>query len=192
MHENERLQVMVEGAIFAGLAMALEYVPHDLGVSSVQFAYGLIPLGIYSLRRGPIPGMMAGLVWGLLDMWLRGSGSLFNPLQIILDYPLPFALAGLIGIFHRQVKTALQANRWSLALGWITVGFLIGDLAKYTAHYFSGVFFWGQYAPKGQSAWLYSLVINGGSFIANAVLGVIVFALIVRLLPNLLTRHLSV
>lgn len=190
MQENERLKVMVEGAIFAGLAMALEYVPHDLGVSSVQFAYGLIPLGIYSLRRGPVPGMMAGLVWGLLDMWLRGSGSLFNPLQIILDYPVPFALAGLIGIFHSQVGQALRQEKWSAAIAWITAGFLIGDFAKYTAHYFSGVFFWGQYAPKGQSPWLYSLVINGGSFVANAILGVIVFALIVRLLPKLLTRHL--
>ena len=110
MQRRNDLRILVEGAIFAGLAMALEYVPHDLGVSSVQFSYGLIPLGVYSLRRGPVPGMLAGLVWGLLDMWLRGSGSLLNPVQIILEYPVAFGVVGLIGITAPYVQQHLRAG----------------------------------------------------------------------------------
>lgn len=190
MQQNERLKTMVEGAIFAGLAMALTYVPHDFGVSSIQLAYGLIPIAIYCYRRGVVPGMVAGLIWGLLDMWLRGSGSLLHPIQIILDYPVPFALAGLIGLVKPQVDHALAQDQRKLAALWAILGFLIGDFAKYAVHYLSGVFFWGSYAPKGQSAWVYSLVINGGSFVANAILGSIVISLLVGLIPQLLRRNL--
>ncbi|WP_261805727.1 energy-coupled thiamine transporter ThiT [Lapidilactobacillus luobeiensis] len=190
MQQNERLKTMVEGAIFAGLAMALTYVPHDLGVSSIQLAYGLIPIAIYCYRRGVVPGMIAGLIWGLLDMWLRGSGSLLHPIQIILDYPVPFALAGLIGVVKPQVDRALKNDQRKMAVAWAFLGFLIGDLAKYTVHYISGVFFWGSYAPKGQSAWVYSLVINGGSFIANAILGLVVIWLLIGLIPQLVQRNL--
>lgn len=191
MAQNEKLQTLVEGAIFAGLAMALQYVPHDLGVSSIQFCYGLIPIGLYSLRRGVAPGMIAGLIWGLLDMWLRGSGQLLNPLQILLDYPLPFALVGLIGIFRKQVQAHLNQGKWGQAAAWLGLGFMIGNFAKYCSHYFAGVFFWGAYAPAGQSPWLYSLVINGGSFVANLILGLVVFSLLLRFLPRLLTRKLA-
>lgn len=191
MQRRNDLRILVEGAIFAGLAMALEYVPHDLGVSSVQLSYGLIPLGVYSLRRGPVPGMLAGLVWGLLDMWLRGSGSLLNPVQIILEYPVAFGVVGLIGITAPYVQQHLRAGNVKRAVAGAVGGFIIGDFLKYLCHYFAGVFFWGSYAPKGQSAWLYSLIINGGSFIANLIMGVIVFALLVRVTPQLFTRNLE-
>lgn len=191
MQRRNDLRILVEGAIFAGLAMALEYVPHDLGVSSVQLSYGLIPLSVYSLRRGPVPGMLAGLVWGLLDMWLRGSGSLLNPVQIILEYPVAFGVVGLIGITAPYVQQHLRAGNIKRAVAGVVGGFIIGDFLKYLCHYFAGVFFWGSYAPKGQSAWLYSLIINGGSFIANLIMGVIVFALLVRVTPQLFTRNLE-
>lgn len=191
MQRNRDLRILVEGAIFAGLAMALEYVPHDLGVSSIQFSYGLIPLGVYSLRRGPVPGMFAGLIWGLLDMWLRGSGSLLNPVQIILEYPVAFGIVGLIGITGRYLRQNLRADHINRAVLGAVGGFIIGDFFKYLCHYFAGVFFWGSYAPKGQSAWLYSLVINGGSFIVNLIMGIIVFALLVRATPQLFTRNLE-
>lgn len=191
MQRRNDLRILVEGAIFAGLAMALEYVPHDLGVSSVQLSYGLIPLGVYSLRRGPVPGMLAGLVWGLLDMWLRGSGSLLNPVQIILEYPVAFGIVGVIGVTGVYVRNSLHAGKTNQAVFGAVSGFIIGDFLKYLCHYFAGVFFWGSYAPKGQSAWIYSLVINGGSFIANLIMGVIVFALLVRVTPQLFTRNLE-
>lgn len=190
MQNNKRLRILVEGAIFAGLAMALEYVPHDVGVSSIQLCYGLIPLSVYSVRRGVVPGVFAGLIFGLLDMWLRGSGSLLNPLQIILDYPLAFALIGLMGITGTSVKKNILAKR-PVQAGLLTVGgFALGNFAKYLSHYFAGVFFWGSYAPKGQSAWIYSLVINGGSFVANLVMGLIVMMILVRITPQLFTRNL--
>lgn len=190
MQSHDRLKILVEGAIFAGLAMALEYVPHDVGVSSIQLCYGLIPLAVYSLRRGIVPGFFAGLVFGLLDMWLRGSGSLLNPLQIILDYPLAFALIGLMGMGANTVQQKIRQHKTTQAVAVTLLGFALGDLGKYLSHYFAGVFFWGSYAPKGQSAWLYSLLINGGSFVANLIMGLILMTILVRFTPQLFIRNL--
>ena len=59
------VQNLDRGTIMAALAMVLSLIPLDFG-SSFQFLLGQIPLTIFAIRRGWKPGLMAGLVWGLL------------------------------------------------------------------------------------------------------------------------------
>src|SRR5699024_10661847 len=54
----------------------------------------------------------------------------------------------------------------------------ISVFAKYFCHFIAGIIFWGSYAPKGMSPVLYSLFVDGGSFLFNLVLaGIVVVAL---------------
>ncbi|WP_338215270.1 energy-coupled thiamine transporter ThiT [Lacticaseibacillus salsurivasis] len=177
-----RLIVLMEIAVIAAFAMALEYVPHKTGISSVEMSYGLIPISVLALRRGLGAGMAAGLTWGVLDVFLIGfsEGSVLNPLQGFLEYPIAFAVAGLGGLLYPQFQKALHENKPKtiLATAWLAV--LIGTAAKYFCHFLAGWVFWGSYAPKGMPAWLYSLAINGGSAIATGLVTLIVVTVLLR------------
>ncbi|MFH5810971.1 energy-coupled thiamine transporter ThiT [Companilactobacillus sp. FL22-1] len=168
--KNSELIVITEGALIVALALALSFVPHTTGVSAIEFMYGLIPMAIYALRRGLKAGLMAGLVWGLLDLLLFGlnNGGFLNLFQGIVEYPIAFCVVGLIGMGSKQVKSSI-ANGHS-AIGWILLYSAIGFFAKYFFHFLAGGIYWGSYAPKGMNPWIYSLVINGGSFIANVIM----------------------
>ena len=180
------LIVLTEGALITALAMVLSFVPHSTGVSSVEFVYGLIPMSIYALRRGLKPGLMAGLAWGILDLVLRGfsSGGFLNPLQGFVEYPLAFGVVGLIGLGSVRVKTAIKDGK--NALGLIIFYSAIGFLAKYFLHFIAGGIYWGTYAPKGMNPWIYSLVINGGSFIANMIMLVVLAVVLNRIFKQLI------
>ena len=58
--QHQRLLIQIEGAIIAAFAMALEYIPHTVGPSAIEVSFGIIPLIIYSLRRGAAAGMVSG------------------------------------------------------------------------------------------------------------------------------------
>ncbi len=180
------LIVLTEGALITALAMVLSFVPHSTGVSSVEFVYGLIPMSIYALRRGLKPGLMAGLAWGILDLVLRGfsSGGFLNPLQGFVEYPLAFGVVGLIGLGSVQVKRSIKDGK--SALGLIIFYSALGFFAKYFLHFIAGGIYWGTYAPKGMNPWIYSLVINGGSFIANMIMLVVLAVVLNRVFKQLI------
>ncbi|WP_334332670.1 MULTISPECIES: energy-coupled thiamine transporter ThiT [unclassified Companilactobacillus] len=181
---QDGLVVLTEGAIIAALAMGLSYIPHSTGISSIQVAYGLIPMSVYSLRRGLKAGLLAGLAWGLLDMFLRGlGGGVLNPLQGFVEYPLAFGVVGLIGLGSVSVQRAVRNGK--NAIGLIIFYSAIGFFAKYFCHFLAGGIYWGSYAPKGMNPWIYSLVINGGSFIANMIMLVVLAFLLNRIFKQL-------
>jgi thiamine transporter len=187
--QNHRLLVLVEGAIIVAFAEALNYIPHTVGVSAIELQFGLIPLGVYALRRGVAPGLAAGLVWGLIDMFLRGipGGSVLNPLQGILEYPIAFTLVGLAGLCSAAFQRAQAEGKSTQAYTLMLVGTVLAGVGKYFCHFIAGIVYWGSYAPKGQSPVLYSLIINGGSALASIVFAVAVLAVLLRVSPKLFT-----
>ena len=184
--KSSDLVVITEGALITALALALSFVPHTTGVSAVEFSYGLIPMAIYALRRGLKAGLMAGLVWGILDLVLFGfsKGGFLNPLQGFVEYPLAFGVVGLVGLGSVKVKRSIE--RGSNALGLILLYSAIGFFAKYFFHFIAGGIYWGSYAPKGMNPWLYSLAINGGSFIANMIMMLVLGVILNRIFKQLI------
>ncbi|WP_125980220.1 energy-coupled thiamine transporter ThiT [Loigolactobacillus iwatensis] len=178
---DRRLHIWVEGAIIAAMAMALEYLPHSVG-PWVNLSYGVIPVAIFSLRRGAKAGLATGLVWGLLDLFLRGfgDGGFLNPLQGVLEYPVAFSVVGLIGLGAAPLRRAIIAQAHNRIIG-IALGYtLLGVIIKYFCHFLAGVIYWGSYAPKGMNPWLYSLAVNGGSALANTILSGVLIVLLAR------------
>lgn len=72
---------------------------------------------------------------------------------------------------------------------WICLSVLAGSFARYFWHFVAGVFFWGSYAPKGQSAFLYSFITNGVTMIGNGILCAAVAAILFNAAPQLLTKY---
>ncbi|WP_159795523.1 energy-coupled thiamine transporter ThiT [Streptococcus halichoeri] len=158
MSANNQTKYLVETAIFAALAMGLSLIPDFASWFTPSF--GAIVLVIFALRRGVKYGVLAGLIWGLLH-FLFGRVYYLSMSQVLIEYILAFMSMGIAGLFTPSLRTALSQ-------GYKQKAWMIGSLAalaavglRYLWHFIAGVIFWGSYAPKGTSAWMYSLSVNG-------------------------------
>ena len=177
-----RLITMIEGAIIAGVCVALSYIPLNTANAGFDLSLGLIPLGVFALRRGLLPGMAVGLVWGLLLIVLGRAYILTIP-QAVLEYPIAFALGGFGGVFSGRLHRTFERTAGTRTVGTCqTVVFaaVVSAAARWFAHFWAGVIFWGSYAPEGMSPYVYSFIFNGSSAAANAALTAIVLTVLLR------------
>ncbi len=130
---------------------------------------------------------MGRLCLGILDLILRGigGGSVLNPLQGILEYPIAFTLVGVMGLTFASFQKAVRGSEKVKASGYVFAGIIIGTFAKYFIHFIAGVVFWGAYAPKGTNVWVYSLIVNGGSALFSTVLTIVVVGVLLTVAPQL-------
>ncbi len=139
-------------AICIALSFALSYIkffsmPQG---GSVTFA-SLLPLALYSYMFGTRKGVIAGVVYGLLQF--VQSPQYYQSMQVLLDYPIAFAAIGLAGI-GRSMKF-LKGNVYAE----FTIGTTIAVLFRYIAHIMSGYFVFYTYADT-QNPLVYSIVYN--------------------------------
>lgn len=208
---NTNLQAMIESAILAAFAMIIDILPLSIKLptgGSISFA--MIPIFIIAYRWGFKSAFLGGLVWGLLQI-VVGDAYILTPVQAFIEYFIAFAFIGFAGLFYRPIQKALltsnensleqsnlgsrkdkpssKQNQGKKVLVYIILATFIGSFARYFCHFIAGIIFWGQYAPKGQSAVLYSLIVNGstmlGSFILCTVLLIFLFITSPRLFKSI-------
>lgn len=116
------LQVWTEGTMIAAIGVVLSYIPIQTANSSIDLSLGLVPLVLYSYRRGVLPGMTAGFMWGLLNILIGSAMRNFITVpQIIFEYPFAFAFGGMGGLFANKIQQAIRQNSktvtWYVVLG---------------------------------------------------------------------------
>ncbi|EJS73575.1 energy-coupled thiamine transporter ThiT [Bacillus cereus] len=199
---NTNLQAMIESAILAAFAMVIDILPLSIKLptgGSISFA--MIPIFIIAYRWGFKMAFLGGLIWGLLQI-VVGDAYILTPMQAFIEYFIAFAFIGFAGLFYRPIQKALvtsnlgsrkdkpasKQNQKRKAFVYIILATFVGSFARYFCHFIAGIIFWGQYAPKGQSAVLYSLIVNGstmiGSFILCTVLLIFLFTTSPRLFKS--------
>ncbi|HOV70462.1 MAG TPA: energy-coupled thiamine transporter ThiT [Clostridia bacterium] len=153
-------KAIVYGAICAALSFILSYIKlWSMPQGGTVTPASMLPLIIYSYSFGVVPGFVAGTVYGMLQ--LIQDPYILHPMQVIMDYPLPFALLGLAGI----IKTKnLQAG--------LIAGAFIGCTGRFISHVLSGVIFFAEYAGD-QNPWLYSIAYNSFVYVEFAIITVI-------------------
>ncbi|HDR7794006.1 TPA: energy-coupled thiamine transporter ThiT [Bacillus luti] len=208
---NTNLQAMIESAILAAFALIIDILPLSIKLptgGSISFA--MIPIFIIAYRWGFKTAFLGGLIWGLLQI-VVGDAYILTPVQAFIEYFVAFAFIGFAGLFYRPIQNALLAsnenseeqssfgsrkdkpsskqNQGKKVIFYIILATFIGSFARYFCHFIAGVIFFGQYAPKGQSAVLYSLIVNGstmlGSFILCTVLLIFLFLTSPRLFKSI-------
>lgn len=144
------LRIWVEGTVVAAMAMALSFLPIEFANSGLDLSLGMVPLVLYSFRRGLLPGVAAGFVWGMLNIILGTAMKNFLSVpQIIFEYPFAFAFGGMGGVFARKIQLYFQANRLKSAIRTIILGSVVAVFARWFWHFWAGVLVWGMYAPEG-------------------------------------------
>ncbi|UBH14735.1 energy-coupled thiamine transporter ThiT [Macrococcus armenti] len=172
-----RTVVLLEIAMMAAFAMVLDFIDSQMKMVffGMSLSFSMVPVLLLSLRRGVQAGMAAGFLWGLLQIALGdAAGSIVHPLQGFLDYAFAFTLIGLAGLRSFSV-THIKVILFSA----------VGIFARYFIHFISGWVYFGAYAPKGQPAWLYSLVYNGQVALINGVTCIVILLILFTVAPKL-------
>ena len=180
---SKNLGVWIEGTIIAALAMALSFIPIDIG-SSFSISLGMIPMTLYCFRRGFVPGIVASFLWGVLH-FVVGEVYFLSVPQVLIEYLFAFLFIGFAGLFAKNVQLAIQNNSRKGWMKWIIIGTLVGTVARYFWHFVAGVVFWGEFAFGGMSPVVFSLVMNGASGLATAIATIMVLSILAVKAPAL-------
>ena len=143
---------MAFGAICIAMSFALSFIKIPMPFGGSVTLASFVPLLIYSYFFGPVKGLLAGIVYGLLQF--IQEPYYYTPVQFILDYILAFSSLSLAGVFRK-----ILGSKSSVIVGAATVG-----IVRLVMHVLSGLIFFdlGIVYPElpQDSALIYSLVYN--------------------------------
>lgn len=125
--------------VCVALSFALSYIKFFSvpGGGSATLA-SMLPLMLYAYVFGARKGLFAGVIYGVLQF--IQNPSVYEPMQVLLDYPIAFSALGLAGI-AKNFKF-LKGNM----LAEFISGMTIACLFRYFAHVISGYFVFYVYA----------------------------------------------
>ncbi|MFD2628192.1 energy-coupled thiamine transporter ThiT [Oceanobacillus kapialis] len=186
---RKRTLFLVEVAIFAAFALLLDIIPFlsfKIWAQGGSISFAMIPIFIVAFRWGIKGGLLAGLLWGILQIAV-GTAYVLFPIQGFLDYAVAFTVLGFAGVFAGKVQRNIKKGNTKKYLGYIVAGVFLGSVLRFAAHYVAGVTFF-ESAIDGQPVWLYSLLYNGSymlpAFVLSAVLVFFLFHKQPRTLMN--------
>lgn len=135
----------------------------------------MLPLFLFAYAYGTVPGMLTGAAYGVLQF--IQDAYFVHPVELVLDYPLAFAMLGLAGIAHNRNDR-----------GSFIAGIVLGTVGRFVCAFLSGIIFFGMYAPEGQNVFVYSAVYNGFYLIPEAAI-----CIVLALVPSIerIARQLS-
>ncbi|HHY61563.1 MAG: energy-coupled thiamine transporter ThiT [Bacillota bacterium] len=155
-----------------GMAAALSWVLGMIRLFKMpqggSISLEMVPILYMAFSRGVYPGLLSGLIAGVLDL-VTATSEIVHPMQAILDYIL--------------ASTALGLAPWfSFGRGWWRnlTGAIGGTLVGLMCHVLSGHIFFGQYAPAGTPAWLYSLTYNATYYLPKMIITIVVVVILMQ------------
>ena len=177
--KKQKIIIIAEVAVFAAIAFILDLLAtlySGFFVNGGSISLALIPIVILSFRRGPIAGVICGLIVGLLDLtdgFYTATDTWYgNFMQIGLDYIFTYMLAAIVGVF----KPLIKKIDYKLIL---VISVVVAGILKFTSHFLSGVIFWPQF--EGQpflERVVYSVLYNGSYMLPTTIICGLVMYLI--------------
>lgn len=168
-------KMLALGAVCMALSNVLSMIKlFDMPQGGSVTPASMLPLMLFAYVYGIGPGMTVGAVYGVMQFIIEPY--FLSVPQMLLDYPIAFAMVGLAGLFSKNENRALG----------LSLGVVLGSLGRFVAAVLSGVVFFAEYAGD-QNPWVYSIGYNGAYMLPECIICV-VLALAVGLR---LTQQLS-
>ena len=122
---------------FAGICVALSFTLAVIKVKPIQYGgsitlASLVPILIYAYAYGVKDGIIVGIIHGLLNF--IESPYILTPATFVLDYLLPFAGVGVMGLFRKWHDKHNSATP-------ILLGCVSACAIRFICHLLSGVIF---------------------------------------------------
>ena len=142
--QKTNVRALTYGALCVCLSFILSYIKLFSAPQggSVTLA-SMLPIMLYASMFGTKRGLLAGLVYGLLQFIQKPE--IYHWAQVILDYPLAFTMLGLAGL-PRKITL-------------LPLGTIIGGFMRFVVHTISGFLFFSE-VLNGSALWA-SVVYNG-------------------------------
>ena len=148
-----RTRMLCEGAIMVALAQILSYIKIMELPNGGSLTPAMFPILLFAVRWGLKDGLLAGFVFGLLQLIFDGAYA-WGWQSMLLDYLVAFPPLGLAGLF--------KGKKWGIFAGTV-----LGCLGRFIVHFISGITIYRIYAPTEilgtvfDEPNLYSLAYNG-------------------------------
>ncbi|MFO7814125.1 MAG: energy-coupled thiamine transporter ThiT [Halanaerobiales bacterium] len=168
------LRAITEMSVAVALAVIFNFMPLWKMPQGGSISLEMLPILFIALRWGLKEGLLAGFVYGMLQ--LAFNPFIVHPIQMVLDYPLPYMLLGFSGVFKEQAEKYKNKK----INFYIISALLLGGSLRLVSHILSGAVFFAQYAPEGTNIWIYSIVYNASFIIPS----LIVCYVIIEMLKN--------
>lgn len=160
---NNKTKVLVEGAVMVALATVLSFIRvFKLPWGGSITLLSMLPIVLFSIRRGVRSGLTVSLVYALLQFAQGIMDGLFGwgltPAMlvacILLDYIGAFTVLGIAGLFRKKGLP-----------GWIG-GITLAVVLRFLFHFLSGVVIWKSFGSlwngfSTENTYLYSFLYNG-------------------------------
>ena len=179
-----RIRMLCEGALMVAMAQILSYVKLAQAPNGGSITPAMFPILLFAIRWGLRPGLMAGFLFGLLQLIFDGAYA-WGWQSMLLDYLVAFTPLGLAGLF--------KGKKWGLFAGTA-----VGCAGRFAVHYISGVTIYKIIAPTEFLQWTftsptaYSLVYNGSYMLPNTLIALVLAAVLyVPLKPFILGTDLK-
>ena len=169
--QHLRVRALTEGAMLIAAAQVLSYLKLYTLPNGGSLTPAMFPILLFALRWGLGRGLLAGFVFGLLQLIFDGAYA-WGWQSMLLDYLLAFTPLGLAGVF--------RGKPWGIFPGTV-----LGCGARFLVHYISGVTIYRITIPTEvpgfgvyDDAALYSLVYNGVYMLPNMLLAMAIAAVL--------------
>lgn len=190
-----KVLTLVEGAIMVALAFVLSFITQFIPFLNLPWGgsitlLSMLPIVVYSIRRGVKCGLMCSFVYSLTQFAQGIVGGLFGwgltPIMLIgcifLDYIGAFTVLGFAGMFRKKGMK-----------GWIG-GTILVIFVRYTFHVLSGAVIFASAGKLWESLeinnpWLYSMAYNACYMLPEMILTTIGAVIIFKIpvVKNILT-----
>ena len=175
MQNKFSTRMLAEIGVAVALAVVLNFLKLWRMPQGGSVSLEMLPILVIAFRWGLGAGMFSGLVYGLLQLMF--GAYIIHPVQLIMDYPLPYMVLGVAGMFSIRKDDMIQPLR----IFWAV---LVAAALRLIVHILSGVIFFGSYAPEGQNVWAYSTIYNATFLIPTTIVTYIVLMIIMKALEN--------
>ena len=165
-----RTRMLCEGAIMVALAQILSYIKIMELPNGGSLTPAMFPILLFAVRWGLKDGLLAGFVFGLLQLIFDGAYA-WGWQSMLLDYVVAFPPLGLAGLF--------KGKKWGIFAGTV-----LGCLGRFIVHFISGITIYRIYAPTEilgtvfDEPNLYSLAYNGSYMLPNTILALVIAGLL--------------
>lgn len=164
---HHRLIALCEGAIMIALAEILSFLPLYKLPWGGSVDLAMFPIVLFCVRWGFGPGMLVSCAHAVLQTLFEG-GIAIGWQSILGDFLIAYAVLGLAGLFKGKFYLAT----------------IVSCAARFLVHYVVGATIWAEYMPEQffgmtmTTPWLYSALYNGAYMLPDAVILVVLFALL--------------
>ena len=164
---HHRLITLCEGAIMIALAEILSFLPLYKLPWGGSVDLAMFPIVLFCVRWGFGPGMLVSCAHAVLQTLFEG-GIAIGWQSILGDFLIAYGVLGLAGLFKGKFYLATIAS----------------CTARFLVHYVVGATIWAEYMPEQffgmtmTTPWLYSALYNGAYMLPDAVILVVLFALL--------------